>query len=328
MSGSNLSIPQKLLRALVLLLLLSAAYLYPFPQANILYPGVVLIHAFVGVVAAVLMLFLLWPLLRDGNFVWKSGWVLLTAGAILGLVLFRTGTAHSEFKWLYAHIIMSVAGISCLLAEWMGKRNWVSSNAAIRLLACVAALAGIGWAARYQRETRWLSYYLIKNPTLPPATMDAEGDGPQGPFFPSSAQVYGGQKIPSKFFMESESCKRCHEDIYKQWYSSAHHFSSFNNQWYRKSIEYMQNVVGTKPSKWCGGCHDPAVLDSRVQRVRQLAGKRSVRARCEVFLLPRQAAAVRGLSHASRAVEGFWERGRQGSLASLSGCEYRASNRE
>jgi Flp pilus assembly protein TadD len=60
--------------------------------------------------------------------------------------------------------------------------------------------------------------------------------------------------------MESDSCKRCHEDIYNQWFSSAHHFSSFNNQWYRKSIEYMQDTVGTKPSKWCGGCHDPAVL--------------------------------------------------------------------
>ena len=62
--------------------------------------------------------------------------------------------------------------------------------------------------------------------------------------------------------MESDSCKRCHEDIYNQWNSSAHHFSSFNNQWYRKSIEYMQDTVGTKPSKWCGGCHDPAVLYS------------------------------------------------------------------
>jgi tetratricopeptide (TPR) repeat protein len=90
--------------------------------------------------------------------------------------------------------------------------------------------------------------------------MNGEGDGPKGPFFPSSAQVYGGQKIPSQYFMESESCKRCHEDIYNQWNSSAHHFSSFNNQWYRKSIEYMQDTVGTKPSKWCGGCHDPAVL--------------------------------------------------------------------
>ena len=90
--------------------------------------------------------------------------------------------------------------------------------------------------------------------------MNGEGDGPDGSFFPSSAQVYGNQKIPSKFFMESDSCKRCHEDIYNQWNSSAHHFSSFNNQWYRKSIEYMQDTIGTKPSKWCGGCHDPAVL--------------------------------------------------------------------
>src|SRR3981081_820364 len=68
--------------------------------------------------------------------------------------------------------------------------------------------------------------------------------------------------MPNKFFMESESCKRCHEDIYNQWFSSAHHFSSFNNQWYRKSIEYMQDTIGTQPSKWCGGCHDPAVLYS------------------------------------------------------------------
>src|SRR6266404_356949 len=260
MSGSNLSTTQKFLRALVFVLLLTAAYLYPFPQANILYPAVVLLHVFGGVVVTALLVVLLWPLLREGNFVWKTGWLLLAAGAVLGVVLLRTGTRHSEFTWLYAHIIASVAGISCLLAEWIGRRGWLSSNAAVRVVVCLAVLAGIGWAARYQRETRWLSYNLIKNPALPPASMDAEGDGPKGPFFPSSAQVYGGQKIPSKFFMESDSCKRCHEDIYKQWSSSAHHFSSFNNQWYRKSIEYMQDTIGTKPSKWCGGCHDPAVL--------------------------------------------------------------------
>src|SRR5882757_8276360 len=259
-SGSNFSMPQKLLRLLVFFLLLTAVYLYPFPQANVFYPAVVLMHAFAGVVATILLVGLLVPLLRCGNLVWKLGWLFVAVGAVLGVVLIRTGTPHSEFRWLYAHIIASVAGSACLLAEAIGKRGWLSSNAFVRLVVCLAVVSGVGWAARYQRETRWLSYHVIKNPPLPPLTMDAEGDGPQGPFFPSSAQVYGGQKIPSKFFMESDSCKRCHEDIYKQWYSSAHHFSSFNNQWYRKSIEYMQDVVGTKPSKWCGGCHDPAVL--------------------------------------------------------------------
>ena len=55
-------------------------------------------------------------------------------------------------------------------------------------------------------------------------------------------------------------CGECHKDIYEQWKSSAHHFASFNNQFYRKSIEYMQEVVGTQPSKWCAGCHDHAVF--------------------------------------------------------------------
>ena len=260
MWGSKLPVIQRLLRVLVFFLLLTAVYLYPFPQANIIYPAVVLMHAFFGVVATILLIVTLVPLLREGNLVWKLGWILVAAGAVLGVVLIRTGTPHSEYRWLYAHIIACVAGSACLLAEWLGKRGWLGSNALVRAVVCLAVFAGIGWAAKYQRETRWLSYYVIRNPPLPPTTMDGEGDGPQGPFFPSSAQVYGGEKIPSKFFMESESCKRCHEDIYKQWSSSAHHFSSFNNQWYRKSVEYMQDVVGTKPSKWCGGCHDPAVL--------------------------------------------------------------------
>ncbi len=66
--------------------------------------------------------------------------------------------------------------------------------------------------------------------------------------------------VPSAFFMESAKCGECHRDIYQQWKSSAHHFASFNNQFYRKSVEYMQSVVGTKPSKWCAGCHDHAVF--------------------------------------------------------------------
>jgi Tfp pilus assembly protein PilF len=211
-------------------------------------------------VASALLAVGLFRWLREGNVIWKLGWLLLAVAAILGLLLVVKGTPHSEYRWLYAHIIASVAGIGCLLAEFAGRRNWLSSNAAIRLATVLVALGVLSWAAHYQRESRWLTQAIIRNPTMPPASMDGEGDGPSGAFFPSSAQVYGGQKIPSKFFMESDSCKRCHEDIYKQWYSSAHHFSSFNNQWYRKSIEYMQDVVGTKPSKWCGGCHDPAVL--------------------------------------------------------------------
>jgi tetratricopeptide (TPR) repeat protein len=259
MSLPNVATP-KFLRWAMYVLVASAAYLYPFPQTNLVYPAVVVIHVLTGIAATILIAFTLSRLLKQGSVIWKLGWVLLAAGAALGLLLIYTGTAHSEFRWLYVHIILSMIGIACVLAELLGSRGWLSANAPLRVFVCLVALAVLGWAAHYQRESRWLTSAVIKNPALPPETMNGEGDGPSGPFFPSSAQVYGGQKIPSKFFMESDSCKRCHQDIYNQWNSSAHHFSSFNNQWYRKSVEYMQDTIGTKPSKWCGGCHDPAVL--------------------------------------------------------------------
>ncbi|MGA9528330.1 MAG: tetratricopeptide repeat protein [Terriglobales bacterium] len=259
-STSTPAAAPKLLRGLIYILVASAAYLYPFPQANLIYPAVVVIHVLAGIVAAIVGVVFAPRLLRQGNVVRKTGWLLLALGAALGLLLIYTGTAHSEFKWLYAHIILSILGLGCLLSELLGRRGKLKISPALRLFASLAVLVALGWAAHYQRETRWLTRLVITNPAMPPESMSGEGDGPSGPFFPSSAQVYGGQKIPSKFFMESDSCKRCHEDVYTQWNSSAHHFSSFNNQWYRKAVEYMQDTVGPKPSKWCGGCHDPALL--------------------------------------------------------------------
>jgi len=252
---------------LIAFLAISAGYLYTFPQANILYAGIVLLHALVGVAAAVLLLPSLIRLLRTGSLSARVGWLLMATGAVLGLILIKTGTARTEWNKLYLHIVLSVAAIALLIAaRWSARSDSESrplgsrlATGGVRALVCLAILAAVGYSARYIRES-WQSRNRIQNPTMPPDTMNGEGDGPEGSFFPSSAQVYGKQKIPSKFFMESDSCKRCHEDIYNQWFSSAHHFSSFNNQWYRKSIEYMQDTIGTKPSKWCGGCHDPAVL--------------------------------------------------------------------
>ena len=241
----------------------SALYLYGFPQPNVTYAVVVLLHLVGGILATILLLPLLRRLLREGSWLSWTGWLSFLLGAALGLWLVHTGTIRSEWKWMYAHIVVCVAALVFLIAEFAGRRAWLGSGsgtAVARLAICLVVLAGLGAGLRYLREARWANRARIDNPQMPPLNMDQEGDGPQGPFFPSSAQVYGQRKIPSKFFMESDSCKRCHEDIYNQWFSSAHHFSSFNNQWYRKSIEYMQDTIGTRPSKWCGGCHDPAVL--------------------------------------------------------------------
>jgi len=263
MAPAEKSFAQRLLFALVAFLAASAVYLYAFPQPNVEYAGIVLLHAVGGVVAGVWVLVWLRRLLGEASLVFAAGWVLFLIGAGIGLWLIHTGTLRSEWNWMYAHMVVCGAALGLLIAEAAGRRGWLGAGtgaAVARVAVCLVLLVGAGAAMRYTREARWVSRGKIENPEMPPLNMEQEGDGPQGPFFPSSAQVYGHRKIPSKFFMESDSCKRCHEDIYKQWYSSAHHFSSFNNQWYRKSIEYMQDTIGTRPSKWCGGCHDPAVL--------------------------------------------------------------------
>lgn len=253
---------------LMVLLFLSAVYLYAFPAPTLLYAGMILLHASAGLVAIFCLIRFCLRYPRETNLTAKVGWIAMALGGIVGGVLVYIGTTRQNLKWLYLHIGLCMAGAILLAADatakWVSRKTTITTakiraTAIAALAVCVFALAYSAWLVR---EGRWVASHVIQNPVIAPANMNDEGDGPKGPFFPSSAQVISGGHIPSKFFMESDSCKRCHADIFKQWNSSVHHVSSFNNQWYRKSIEYMQDVVGTQPSKWCGGCHDPAVLYS------------------------------------------------------------------
>ena len=245
----------------LVVLCVSAFYLYSSPAPSIIYAASILAHAGIGVLAAALIVLRICQSFSHWTWRVRVVWIAVLTGAVLGVILLFVGTARPQWNWLYAHILVSVAALTLLLVFRLQRRVRHSIPRVVILVACVAAAVAVSMSAQWLRTTRWLDANRIQNPEAP-LTMNSEGDGPRGPFFPSSAQVAGGIKIPSKFFTESQACERCHQDVYKQWNSSAHHFSSFNNQWYRKSIEYMQDVVGTGPSKWCGGCHDPAVLYS------------------------------------------------------------------
>lgn len=240
-------------------LAVSSIYLYAWPAPSLTYAALVLLHTGLGVLFCAFAFRWLPELWRNGEALRRAACVALVLGALAGLALIATG-ATRPFRSLWAgHAAISAVAVALLMAAWLsqkwGRRSWQMLGPTLLVLVAVVAA---GW---YMRES-WQKRFAIKNPPMAPLSMDDEGDGPQGPFFPSSAQVAGGRKIPAKFFMESDACARCHQDAYNQWNRSAHHFSSFNNQWYRKSIEYMQDVKGTRPSKWCGGCHDPAVLYS------------------------------------------------------------------
>jgi Flp pilus assembly protein TadD len=79
-------------------------------------------------------------------------------------------------------------------------------------------------------------------------------------FFPSSSETFDQGLLDGKKLAANDYCQSCHPDSFHQWERSAHRFSSFNNPFYRKSVELMADRVGRERTKWCSGCHDPVVL--------------------------------------------------------------------
>jgi len=256
----------KFLLALTLGLVVNSAYLAAFGDANLFYVANALLHPLLGIAVA----FLLVVFLRRnpgflGGAAGKIAIALLALSAAFGGYLALFGMTRPNSWALYAHVGLAIAGLVLLLIGWRSRIS-AGKSASFQLRAwrwsagvMFGSLAFYGLAAGYQR-LRPNPQFLIRNPSAAPLSMEEEGAGPNSPMYPSSATTTDGKPITSKFFMDSESCKKCHEDIYNQWNSSMHHMASFNNQWYRKSIEYMQDTIGIKPSLWCGGCHDHALI--------------------------------------------------------------------
>lgn len=109
---------------------------------------------------------------------------------------------------------------------------------------------------------------------------------PDAVFFPSATRTSSGENAPTALIVDhveidmdtlhaevaeygfaqqarigAAACVRCHQDTTEQWARSAHRFSSFNNPFYRASIERLREQEdGFVKSQWCGGCHDPALM--------------------------------------------------------------------
>jgi hypothetical protein len=79
-------------------------------------------------------------------------------------------------------------------------------------------------------------------------------------FFPSYSETFDQGLLDGKKLAANDYCQSCHPDSFHEWQRSAHRFSSFNNPFYRKSVELMADRVGRERTKWCSGCHDPVVL--------------------------------------------------------------------
>lgn len=246
------TLPSRLTIWMTVLVIANSLYLLLQDAATLFYVANVGGHLILGLAAVILWI-------RSGTS-WPARLTAVGAIAILitGLLLVKVGNLIPNRAYLLAHIaasgLGSVAALWWLYSALPKARNAVIAGAAVAVIALVVVPRLPAPEAD-----------VITNPLLAPATMADEAmGGAEGPFFPSAVRTASGELIPSEFFLESQSCGRsgCHGDVTAQWDVSAHHLSSFNNQWYRKSIEYMQDVAGLNRPQWCAGCHDHALLFS------------------------------------------------------------------
>ena len=263
---------RKLSLAAFLILLFNSAYLFSFGEPTLFYISNVLFHVGLGIALILPFSIYVYKHLRRSlqtlmpkqkvSKLGQIGSIGIGIGIITGLYLMVVG-AITPYRWLLITHIISVSVGSILFCIYLLKDTAFLTPSLRKLtVGVLSAVVLFPIGAKLAQHYLPNETYLVENPALPPTSMYEEGGGTTGHFFPASVETQTGALIPTDFFLTSETCATsgCHPDIYRQWNESAHHFSSFNNQWYRKSIVYMQEVNGIQPSKWCGGCHDPAIL--------------------------------------------------------------------
>jgi tetratricopeptide (TPR) repeat protein len=246
-----------------LVLLVNTAYIAAFPSPTLFYMGNVVLHLALGLALTVAVV-RLWRRDRPAGAAAAVWLLVIAAAAGVALAVAGNTTPHRWLLWTHvgASALAVVAGLLYLQQQAAARggaggewRRLLRASVAAAAALLVVPIAMYAWRRAHPDPAM-----RIHNPTMVPVSMSEEGGGPKSPFFPSSARTNVGGIIPADFFTQSDTCGECHQDIYRQWKSSVHHFASFNNQFYRKSIEYMQDTIGTQPSKWCAGCHDHAVF--------------------------------------------------------------------
>ena len=239
-----------------IVLVLSSGWIWAFPEANLFYLASVVVHIGLGFSLVILFWLAREKIFNDFRSTGRIALVSISVAAVLGLTLCIVGATLPNRSILVTHIAFGFTG-AVLITSWAWKKHPMFARSL-----CVALVLALGLPVLSSVRLKWFprTHDRIINPVNAPLSMDYEGGGRSSPFFPSSSVTNTGELIPSDFFMDSKVCGDCHKDIYDQWSSSMHHFSSFNNQFYRKSVEYMQETAGVEASKWCAGCHDHAMF--------------------------------------------------------------------
>jgi len=254
-------------------LLINSLLLYLFERSTaLIYMSNVLLHISLGTLfVAPTIIFLVlhlskmpirlnWKATGAGIFTATSLLTLLSTG--FGLVFL--GASYAGGALLVGHVVSAAAailgfglhvsmkeGIRYRFLEW-GKSFREGHARAWQHPMSITLIAGVGIMVLLFTVQWFQSSSAIFS------AADESGN----PLASSQALLAHDSYLSDEDLARSETCGQagCHPDIVVQWETSAHRLSSFNNPWYRKSIEALIERGGNAPARWCASCHDPVVL--------------------------------------------------------------------
>ena len=179
---------------------------------------------------------------RAGAALFATGCVLLISGLLLTRFDFfevHDPMARGVAYWL--HVITPLIAVWLFILHRLAGRpiRWAQGGRWAAIAAGFAALM-VGW-----NLFGGLGQGLESRPA----------------FTNTLVRTPGGERLAAGPFMTDAFCAECHADIAADWEMSAHRLSSFNNPFYRFSVEETRQVsmasTGTVvKAQLCAGCHD------------------------------------------------------------------------
>ncbi len=248
---------RRLYRVLLVPLGLMAAdsiYLLSFTKYSSFFMAMLLLHLALGLLLSIPFFAFAFThakrMIRMRNLRAKYAGLAIASLAVIvtttGLLMTFKGATIRNRPIYLAHVLATPAA---LIAFILHRRAHTHKMAFRKVVAWGGAVAG------------FLAIMAVLHLTEKPPRRVVNRNG-DTQYFLSSAETFDQGLLDPVKLSANSYCRECHPGSYDRWEKSAHHFSSFNNPFYRRSIELMADTVGREKTKWCAGCHDPVVLFS------------------------------------------------------------------